>query len=63
MCKENNECVLEDSIISVNVSDELCTNFSLPKKSSYGWAFSYRYGKMSMGDERCLNEGSWIVES
>lgn len=35
MCKENNECVLEDSIISVNVSDELCTNFSLPKKSGY----------------------------
>ena len=36
---------------------------SLSKKSSYGWAFSYRYGKMSMGDERCLNEGSWIAES
>lgn len=53
MCKENNECVLEDSIISVNVSDELCTNFSLPKKSSYGWAFSYRYGKINMRDERC----------
>ena len=53
MCKENNECILEDCIISVNVSDELCTNFSLPKKSGYGWAFSYRYGKINMRDERC----------
>ena len=36
---------------------------SLSKKSSYGWAFSYVYGKMRMGDERCWNEENWIVES
>ena len=33
------------------------------EKVEHSWAFSYLYGKISMGDERCLNEGSWIVES
>ena len=37
--------------------------FSLSKKSSCGWAFSYLYGIISMGDERCLNAENWIVES
>lgn len=33
------------------------------EKVEHSWAFSHLYGKISMGDERCLNEGSWIVES
>ena len=33
------------------------------EKVQHSWAFSHLYGKISMGDERCLNEGSWIVES
>ena len=32
-------------------------------KRLHSWAFSHLYGKISMGDERCLNVGSWIVES
>ena len=38
-------------------------NSACRKRSSCGWAFSHLHGKISMGDERCLNEGSWIVES
>ena len=33
------------------------------EKVEHSWAFSHLYGKISMGDERRLNEGSWIVES
>ena len=36
---------------------------SLSKKSGYGWAFSHLYGTIRMGDERCLNEENWTVES
>ena len=36
---------------------------SLSKKSGYGWAFSHFYGTIRMGDERCLNEENWTVES
>ena len=41
----------------------LCSGLSLSKKSGYGWAFSHLYGTIRMGDERCLNEENWTVES
>ena len=33
------------------------------EKVQYSWAFSHLYGTISMGDERCLNEENWTVES
>ena len=41
----------------------LCMAPQAVEKVEHSWAFSHLYGKISMGDERCLNEGSWIVES
>lgn len=45
------------------IATPLGVAISLSKKSSYGWAFSHVYGKISMGDERCWNEGNWTEVS
>ena len=36
--------------------------FSLSKKSSLCWAFSFAYGIIVLGDERCWNAAKWNEE-
>ena len=48
---------------ALRASARLIDKVQAVEKVQHSWAFSHLYGKISMGDERCLNEGSWIVES
>ena len=48
---------------TVSVPAVMSAGTQAVEKVEHSWAFSHLYGKISMGDERCLNEGSWIVES
>ena len=59
-CDHDVQSAFAGSIKSHGINDTVA---QLVEKVQHSWAFSHLYGKISMGDQRCLNEGSWIAES